>query len=44
VALRELGEQGTVRLDDERKAAMAANLMLVLTGDRGVTPIIDASS
>ncbi len=44
MALRELGEQGTVRLDDERKAAMAANLMLVLTSDRGATPVIDAGT
>jgi regulator of protease activity HflC (stomatin/prohibitin superfamily) len=43
-ALRDLGEQGTVHLSDERKAAMAANLMLVLTGDRGATPIIDAGA
>ena len=44
MALRQLGEQGSVTLDDERKAAMAANLMLVLTGDRGATPIIDAGA
>jgi regulator of protease activity HflC (stomatin/prohibitin superfamily) len=44
MALRELGEQGSVQLDEERKAAMAANLMLVLTGDRGATPIIDAGA
>jgi len=44
MALRELGEQGSVVLDEERKAAMAANLMLVLTSDRGATPVIDAGS
>lgn len=44
MALRELGEQGTVALDEQRKAAMAANLMLVLTSDRGATPIIDAGA
>ena len=44
MALRELGEQGTVLLDDQRKAAMAANLMLVLTSDRGATPVIDAGT
>jgi hypothetical protein len=42
MALRELAEQGTVRLDDERRAAMATNLMLVLTSDRGAQPVIDA--
>jgi regulator of protease activity HflC (stomatin/prohibitin superfamily) len=44
MALRELGEQGSVRLDEQRKAAMAANLMLVLTSDRGATPVIDAGA
>ena len=44
MALRELGQQGTVVLDDQRKAAMAANLMLVLTSDRGATPVIDAGA
>ncbi len=44
MALRELGEQGSVELDEQRKAAMAANLMLVLTGDRGATPVIDAGA
>ena len=41
MALRELGEQGTVQLEQQRKAAMAASLMLVLTSDRGATPVID---
>ena len=44
MALRELGQQSSVQLDEQRKAAMAANLMLVLTGDRGATPIIDAGA
>jgi regulator of protease activity HflC (stomatin/prohibitin superfamily) len=42
MALQGLGEHGTVALDEERKAAMAANLMVVLVSDRGATPIIDA--
>ena len=44
LALRELAEQGTVTLDEERKAAMVANLMVVLTGDRGTTPMINVGS
>ena len=44
MALRELAAQGTVELDDERRAAMAANLMLVLTSDRSAQPVIDAGS
>ncbi len=44
MALRDLSNQGTVVFDDQRKAAMAANLMVVLTSDRGATPIIDAGA
>jgi regulator of protease activity HflC (stomatin/prohibitin superfamily) len=44
LALRELAEQGTVTLDEERKAAMVANLMVVLTGDRGTAPMINVGS
>jgi regulator of protease activity HflC (stomatin/prohibitin superfamily) len=44
MALRELAEQGTVTLDEERKAAMVANLMVVLTGDRGTAPMINVGS
>jgi hypothetical protein len=44
MALRALSEQGTVTLDEDRRAAMAANLMLVLTSDRGATPVIDAGA
>jgi regulator of protease activity HflC (stomatin/prohibitin superfamily) len=44
MALRALAEQQTVVLDDERKAAMVANLMVVLTGDRGTAPMINVGS
>lgn len=44
MALRELGEQGTVTLTEERKAAMAANLLVVLSSDRGASPVIDAGA
>jgi regulator of protease activity HflC (stomatin/prohibitin superfamily) len=44
MALREIGEQGIVDLDEERKAAMVANLMVVLAGDRAPTPVINAGS
>jgi hypothetical protein len=44
MALREIGEQGIVDLDEERKASMVSNLMVVLTGDRGATPVINAGS
>ena len=44
MALRGLSEQGVVDLDEERKAAMVSNLMVVLTGDRGPTPVVNAGS
>jgi regulator of protease activity HflC (stomatin/prohibitin superfamily) len=44
MALRDLGQQGSVELDEQRKAAMAANLMLVLASDRGASPVIDAGA
>jgi regulator of protease activity HflC (stomatin/prohibitin superfamily) len=44
MALREIGEQGIVNLDEERKATMVSNLMVVLAGDRGASPVINAGS
>ena len=44
MALREIGEKGIVDLDEERKAAMVSNLMVVLAGDRGASPVINAGS
>jgi hypothetical protein len=44
MALRQLGEEGVVDLDEERKAAMVSNLMVVLTGDRAPSPVINAGS
>ena len=44
MALRDIGEQGIVQLDEERKAAMVANLMVVLAGDRAPTPVINTGS
>jgi regulator of protease activity HflC (stomatin/prohibitin superfamily) len=44
MALREIGEQGIVELDEERKAAMASNLLVVLAGDRGPTPVLNTGS
>jgi regulator of protease activity HflC (stomatin/prohibitin superfamily) len=44
MALRDIGEQGIVHLDEERKAAMVSNLMVVLAGDRAPTPVINAGS
>ena len=38
MALRRLSEDGIVVLDEERKAALVANLMVVLVSDRGPSP------
>ena len=44
MALERIGDQGIVELDEERKAQMVSNLMVVLTGDRAPTPVINTGS
>ncbi len=44
MALARLSEEGIVELDEERKAAMVSNLLVVLCGDRGTQPIVNAGS
>lgn len=44
MAVNELAEGGSVDLDDERRAAMASNLMVVLCGDSEAHPVINAGS
>jgi regulator of protease activity HflC (stomatin/prohibitin superfamily) len=44
MALRELAEKAVVNLDDERRAAMVSNLMVVLCGENEVHPIINAGT
>ncbi|MEA2383929.1 MAG: hypothetical protein QOH72_3900 [Solirubrobacteraceae bacterium] len=44
MALREISAQGVVELDEQRKAAMVSNLMVVLSGDRGPTPVVNTGS
>ncbi len=43
-ALEQLREQHVVDLDEERKAQMVANLLVVLCGDRSVQPIVNAGT
>lgn len=43
-ALGRISEQGIVELDEERKAAMVSNLMVVLCGDRAAQPVLNTSS
>ncbi|WP_415856253.1 SPFH domain-containing protein [Sinomonas sp. G460-2] len=44
LALTRLSEGGVVTLNDETKASMVANLMVVLCGDQPPSPIVNASS
>jgi len=43
-ALEQLSEKGIIELDEEKKAAMVSNLMVVLCGDRDATPIINTGT
>lgn len=43
-ALRELAEKEVVRLDDERKAAMVSNLLVVLCGEAEASPVINTGT
>ena len=42
MALDMLAAQNVVQLDEDRKAAMVSNLLVVLCGDRGTQPIVNA--
>jgi regulator of protease activity HflC (stomatin/prohibitin superfamily) len=44
LALDRLTEHAVVELDDERKASMVSNLMVVLCGDQPPSPIVNAGS
>ncbi|HEU4603370.1 MAG TPA: SPFH domain-containing protein [Steroidobacteraceae bacterium] len=44
MALEQLAERDVVRLDEERKAAMVSNLLVVLCGERGTQPIVNTGS
>ena len=44
MALAMLSEKNVVELDDERRAAMVSNLMVVLVGDRDTQPVVNAGS
>jgi len=43
-ALFELSKKEIVHLDEEKKAAMVSNLMVVLCGDRDATPVINTGT
>ncbi|HAB18393.1 MAG TPA: SPFH domain-containing protein [Verrucomicrobiota bacterium] len=44
MALTQLAEKNVVTLDDERRAAMVSNLMVVLCGESDVHPVINAGT
>ena len=44
MALALLSEKNVVELDDERRAAMVSNLMVVLCGERDTQPVVNAGS
>ncbi|WP_217241161.1 SPFH domain-containing protein [Streptomyces sp. AC555_RSS877] len=43
-ALARISERGIVELDDERRAAMVSNLMVVLCGDRAPQPVLNTGT
>ena len=44
MALRQLSEGGVVEFDDDRKAVMASNLMVVLCGESDAQPVLNTGS
>ncbi len=43
-ALRLLSEKQIIELDEEKKAAMVSNLMVVLCGDRETQPVVNTGT
>ena len=44
MALDKLSTDGVVELDDDKKAAMVSNLMVVLCGDEGAQPVVNTGT
>ena len=44
MALTRLSEQAIVELDEERKAAMVSNLLVVLCADRDTQPVVNTGT
>lgn len=44
MALDQLSQRGVVKLDDERKAAMVSNLLVVLCSERNAQPVINSGT
>ena len=44
MALEELNKKEIVQLDEERKAAMVSNLMVILCSDKDATPVVNTGT
>jgi hypothetical protein len=44
MALQKLNENGIVELDEERKAVMVSNLLVVLCGNKDAQPVVNSGS
>ncbi|MDR0904753.1 MAG: SPFH domain-containing protein, partial [Oscillospiraceae bacterium] len=44
MALEKLNERQIVHLDEERKAAMVSNLLVILCGNKDAQPIVNSGS
>ncbi len=44
IALENLSKEGVVELDEERKAAMVSNLLVVLCGDEPASPVVNTGT
>jgi regulator of protease activity HflC (stomatin/prohibitin superfamily) len=44
MALNEISRKGVVTLDEERKATMVSNLLVVLCSERGVEPVVNTGT
>lgn len=44
MALEQLSKKGVVHLDEERKAAMVSNLLVVLCGERATQPVVNTGT
>jgi regulator of protease activity HflC (stomatin/prohibitin superfamily) len=44
MAIQQLGDQQIIELDEERKAAMVSNLLVVLCGDKNAQPVLNTGT
>jgi hypothetical protein len=44
MALEQLSSKNIVEFDDEKKASMVSNLMVVLCGERGAQPVLNTGT